>query len=44
MKPKRIQMAHELIVSYGLYKEMNVYVKKLLNIINMFIFIRFYIN
>jgi histone deacetylase 1/2 len=26
MKPKRIQMAHELIVSYGLYKELNVYV------------------
>lgn len=26
MKPKRIQMAHELVVSYGLYKDLNVYV------------------
>ena len=26
MKPKRIQMAHELILSYDLYKHMNVYV------------------
>lgn len=25
MKPKRIAMAHELIVNYGLYKELNVY-------------------
>lgn len=28
MKPKRIAMAHELIVNYGLYKELNVYVIK----------------
>jgi len=26
MKPKRIAMAHELIVNYGLYKDLNVYV------------------
>ena len=26
MKPKRISMAHELIVNYGLYKHLNVYV------------------
>ena len=25
MKPFRIKMAHQLIVNYGLYKEMNVY-------------------
>jgi len=27
MKPKRIAMAHELIVNYGLYKDLNVYVE-----------------
>ncbi len=26
MKPKRIAMAHELILGYGIYKYMNVYV------------------
>jgi acetoin utilization deacetylase AcuC-like enzyme len=26
MKPKRISMTHELIVSYGMYKHMDVYV------------------
>jgi len=30
MKPKRIAMAHELIVNYGLYKELNVYVNSTL--------------
>ena len=26
MKPKRISMTHELIVSYGMYKHMDIYV------------------
>jgi len=28
MKPKRIALAHELIVGYGIYKDLNVYVLK----------------
>jgi len=26
MKPFRIKMAHQLIVNYGLYRKMNIYV------------------
>ena len=38
MKPKRIAMAHELIVNYGLYKELNVYVFKASKIIGFHVF------
>lgn len=27
MKPKRIALTHELIVGYGIYKDLNVYVE-----------------
>lgn len=36
MKPKRISMTHELIVSYGMYKHMDIYVNR--NIIRIFNF------
>ena len=29
MKPFRIKMAHQLIVNYGLYRRMNVYVSRI---------------
>jgi len=29
MKPHRIRMAHSLLVNYGLYKKMQVYVRTL---------------
>jgi histone deacetylase 1/2 len=28
MKPFRIKMAHQLILAYGMYRKMNVYVMK----------------
>ena len=35
MKPHRIRMAHSLIMNYGLYKKMEIYVSSLLTVVSV---------
>lgn len=37
MKPHRIRMAHSLIMNYGLYKKMEIYVSFCLSVSNVFL-------
>jgi len=35
MKPHRIRMTHSLVMNYGLYKKMEIFVRPLISLINL---------